>query len=229
MEPERDEALDGEAAGEGVEGEQRRQPQHHAPRAVQPERGADRLVGDLAGGTSTRGETRVNSTARATPSERVADDHHAVARRRRVAGRDGQPATTAPPASVPAAVANEPASWYQAKTRGPPPVADELGERRLLDGEERADLVAARADDADRRRDQQHREHRRGDERHAGGEHQDRADDQDPAPPDPVRMGGQPQRDGGVAEERQGQQQPDLAADRPIAARYRTRTTERKP
>ena len=68
---------------------------------------------------------------------------------------------TTPAASDPQAVATEPDDLVAREQRGPPAGVDELRERGLLDREERADLVAARAEDAQRRGDEQHRERRR--------------------------------------------------------------------
>ena len=61
----------------------------------------------------------------------------------------------------------------------------QLAERRLLDRQERPDLVAAGADDADGRGDREHREDGRGHEHQARHEHQAGAREQHP--PRPMR------------------------------------------
>ena len=63
-----------------------------------------------------------------------------------------------PPASDPSAVAREPASVYQANTSVRFSFGDDMRERRLLDRQERPDLTAARADDADRAGDHEQRQ-----------------------------------------------------------------------
>ncbi len=68
-----------------------------------------------------------------------------------------------------------------------------MGERGLLDGEERADLVAAGTDDADRARDHEHEIVARERECSARGRHQRRSDDEHASPPDPIRSGAEPE------------------------------------
>ena len=84
-----------------------------------------------------------------------------------------------------------------------------LAERGLLDGEERPDLVAGRADDPDGGREDQERNPARGNERDPGDHHQERPGEEDPPAPEPVGAGRQPERDDRVADERQGQDDPD--------------------
>ena len=88
----------------------------------------------------------------------------------------------------------------------------QLGQGRLLHGQEGADLVAAWADDADGGGHEEHHEDRRGREHEASRQQQDGARDQDAPPAQAVGMGRQPQRDGHVAQERERQQQADLRA-----------------
>ena len=91
----------------------------------------------------------------------------------------------------------------------PAPALDRLGECRLLDREERPHLVAGRRDDPDRRRKDQQRRPAGRREDEPGDDHQEAAGKQDAASPDPIRVGREPQRDHGVADERQGQDQAD--------------------
>ncbi len=84
-----------------------------------------------------------------------------------------------------------------------------LRERHLLDGEERPDLVPARADHADRGGDQQEGEIA-GRHEHGGREdHQHRSGDERPPPAQHVGAGRQVERDGHVADQRQREEQPD--------------------
>ena len=77
-----------------------------------------------------------------------------------------------------------------------------LRQRRLLDGKERTDLVAAGTDDADRGGREQkikvvgRKEHR------SGQGHKNRADDQHAFAADAIRGGRNPQRNGHIAEQR---------------------------
>ena len=115
----------------------------------------------LVGGTSTAGETRQEQDRQDDADEGIAHDHGRYAS----AGSTTRPAAswaTAPAARAPKAVAREPGELVAGEQVRPAGRVHELGERRLLHGQERPDLVAAGADDPDRRRHQQHREHRRG-------------------------------------------------------------------
>ena len=101
---------------------------------------------------------------------------------------------------------------------------------RLLDGQERPDLVAAGADDADGAAAISSRKKLRVEREHdAGEDHQDRADDQHPPPAEAVGPRREPQRDDRVADQGQRQQQADRALLRPSAARYSTRMTDSRP
>ena len=89
--------------------------------------------------------------------------------------------------------------------RRPTGVRRGLAEGRLLDGEERTDLIAGRADDPDRRGEDQQRDPARHREQRPGADHQEGARDQDAAPPDPVGARRQPQRDHRVPDQRESQ------------------------
>ncbi len=95
---------------------------------------------------------------------------------------------------------------------GPRGVRDEPGQRRLLDGQEWSDLAAARADDADDRGDDEDRHEGRRREYDRGAAHEDGAEDEDASTAEAIGMGGQPQRDERVTDERQEQQQADRRA-----------------
>jgi len=89
-------------------------------------------------------------------------------------------------------------------------VGHDLRERRLLNGQERPDLVAARTEHADdRRHDQQHdiATERKDD---AGQQHQSCTQQQHAFPSDAIRRGGDPQRDACVADQRESEQRTDL-------------------
>ena len=85
-----------------------------------------------------------------------------------------------------------------------------MSQRGLLDRQERPDFVPAGTDDPDRPRYDEEQEVARPGEGHAGRHHQDRADDQHPPPSQPVGAGRQVQRHGGVADQRERQQQAGL-------------------
>ena len=95
------------------------------------------------------------------------------------------------------------------KGRCPPRVRGCLAEGRLLDRQERPDLVATRADDTDGRGEDQERHPARQGKSDAGDDHQQRAGDENTSPPESIRTGGQPQRDDRVADQRQGEDQAD--------------------
>ena len=77
----------------------------------------------------------------------------------------------------------------------------------LFDGQERADFIATGTDHADGGGDQQPQKILGNGEDDASQKHQQGTDDQHFAPADSIRRGGDPQRDGGVAQQRQRQQQ----------------------
>ena len=82
-----------------------------------------------------------------------------------------------------------------------------MREGGLLDGEERADLVAARADDTDDCGGHQNRHIARDDKHHAGAQHQQCAEDQGALPAKAIRRGGKPERDARIARESQRKEQ----------------------
>ena len=152
VEPHDHRALDHEAAGEGVEGEQRRQAQHHVARAVQAEKAGTPYP------IRRRGSVGLGRRATAEEQHRQqhADPGIDPEDRRGSSPASGRPAwscrpwTVRPQSRAPKAVASEPVRLYQAKTLRAPLRRHSLGQRRLFDGQERPDLVAAGADDADR-------------------------------------------------------------------------------
>ena len=91
--------------------------------------------------------------------------------------------------------------------RGPLPVGDELRQGSLFDRQERADFVATGTDHADRGGDQEPPKVFGDGEDDPSQKHQHGTEDQHFAPSDSIRRGGNPQRDGGVAQQRQRQQQ----------------------
>ena len=199
---------------EGVEREQHRQPEHDPPRLGGGPAGSRTARRRCRPGTSTAGERQREHRPRAaTPTSGVADDHRAVARRAAPGRR---------PDSDLRDDARRPAPRRRSRTsrrgctrrrrRRPLRSADDLRERRLLDGQERPDLVAARADDADRRGDEQH------DEVGASTAKTTPATDHQHAPTISTRR--RPSRSACVVsqseiaaspEQRQREQQPDLA------------------
>ena len=84
-----------------------------------------------------------------------------------------------------------------------------MRERRLLDGQERPHLVAGRAHDAHRRGEQEQREPGGGGEGRGGGHHEERAHHQHAPAAEPVGAGGDPERERGVPEQREAEEQPD--------------------
>jgi hypothetical protein len=90
-----------------------------------------------------------------------------------------------------------------------------ISARRLLDRQERADLLPAGADDADGAGDEEQPDARRRGEDEAGGGHQQRADEERAPAPDAIGAGGEEQRDQRVAGERRRQQQPDVRLAQP--------------
>jgi hypothetical protein len=93
---------------------------------------------------------------------------------------------------------------------GPAVRRELLRERGLLDGEERADLVAGRAQHADGGGDGEERERGRRRERQPG-EHDERGPEHEHAPPPhAIRAGRDEEGDGDVAEEREGEEEADL-------------------
>ena len=169
--PEGDEPLDDEPAAERIEREQRRQPSHDPPRLVQAQAGRragdarDRRRGrDLDGPREQREHERHRHA-----DDGVADDHDPERVRRHEPGVEGRLRDDAR-GERPARRRDRPDDLVAREQRGPAARVDELRERGLLDGEERPDLVAARAEHAQRRGDEQHRE------RGAAGEHDPGAD-----------------------------------------------------
>jgi len=88
-------------------------------------------------------------------------------------------------------------------------------ESSLLDRQEWANLVAARADHTDRcGNDQQCVVARQG-KKDAGEQHQPGANDQHTPPTDAVSIGRDPQRDQGITDKRQCEKQADLCLAQP--------------
>ena len=139
----------------------------------------------------------------------VQDDHHAIAAHG-VTEACCRACASPPPARAPRAVAREPARVYQAKTSVREVAGDDVGERGLFDGEERADFVAAGADDADGAGDDQEEEIVGGGEGESRGGHEHRADDEHAAAADAVGAGGEIERDDDVAGEGEAEDQAGL-------------------
>ena len=152
VEPEGHEALHHEAAGEGVEREERREPEDHLARPVQAEPWLEerRPVVPAPRRRRLHGGAEPGEEEEQRGSQhRVAQHHRAVGGERAWPARDCSPCERSPPASDPSAVAKEPASAYQEKIRVRSSAGIAWEQRRLLDGQEGADLVAGRADDPD--------------------------------------------------------------------------------
>ena len=86
---------------------------------------------------------------------------------------------------------------------------------RLLDGKEWANLIPARADDADDGGGHQHDGIAADDENDARAQHEQRAEDKCALAPEPIRGCGQPQRDAGIACQRQREEQPTCRSVKP--------------
>ena len=88
-------------------------------------------------------------------------------------------------------------------------IGGDLRQRGLLDRQERSDLIAARADDADQRRGtDQPRQRSRG--QNCPGEYdQQGADEQHPPTTEAVRRGRDPEGEDHISEQGQAEQQPD--------------------
>jgi hypothetical protein len=114
-----------------------------------------------------------------------------------------------PPARAPAAVAKQPARLYQPKQPGASVIRDQLRQRRLLDGQKRADFAAAGTDNADDRR--QGDPHRIGGEEkdQAGQDHQGCSKQQHILAANPVGHQGHPEGNQDIAGERGGENGPD--------------------
>ena len=104
------------------------------------------------------------------------------------------------PSRAPVAVAKEPARLYQAKVWVRLASGYQLGERRLLDGQEWTDLIAGWADHPNDRRHHQEDEVAGQAEDQPCHDHQQRPDDQHLAPAHPVSRCGEPQRDSRIAQ-----------------------------
>ena len=173
-------------------------------------------VETVAGGASTAGVEPPEPGHHRQADDRVADDDRPIG----VGGRG---------AAVDESLAEQPGAERAGRgrdvadevvpgeRRGPAPVRDGLGQGGLLDGQERPDLVAGRRDDADGAGQDEQRDEAGEREDDPGQDHQRGAGDEDAPPSEPVGVGRQPQRDDRVADERQGQDDPDrqrIEADR---------------
>ena len=168
-----------EAAGERVEAEDGRQPEHDPARLVQSEEGPRGGEQDVARHLDGRGQAH-EPEADEQPDDRVADDDGPVAvERRRAAGLEHLGEQARPEGADGAR--DLPGEVVPGKDAGAPVGGNALGERGLLDGQERPDLVAGRRDHADRRRDEQQQRVARDREDHPGAEHEQRPDDEHPA------------------------------------------------
>ena len=143
--------LDDKAAAECVEREQGRKLGDDSLRSVQAEP-REAIVASGAVGTSTAGETKAKSRRHQHAEQAVRDNDRAIRVDCRSPAADQQSARATPPTSAPAAVANEPTRLNQANMRVRCRSGTVCAKCRLLDGQKRPDLVAGRADHADRRR-----------------------------------------------------------------------------
>ena len=206
-EPVGDEALGHQASGEGVDAHEAREAEHGSPGSMEAE---------TAGPRRPRG--RRDLDGRREPPERdeqhqpdqgVADDDGAIAVHARGTevlepldqqaggegtGRRRERADEAVPAEDPGSFA----------------IREDVAEGGLLDGLERPDLAATDADHADRGRDHEDPEITRHDEDAAGDGHERGARAKHQPPAHGVSPGRQPQADRGVADQGQGQDQPDV-------------------
>ena len=209
VEPEGDEALHHEAATEGVEREEQREPRHHAARLVESQPRGHR---DIDG-------ARCLDLDRDAPEADGQQDAHA-----RVHQHHRPVAVEGADAAVLEGLRQQAGQQRAGRGRERPdkvvpgedtralPVGQRLRQGRLLDREERPDLVAAGADDADGRRQQQHPEVVADREDGARQDHQQGSRDEHPATAQTVRVRRQPQADGRVADQRQGQDEAHLEA-----------------
>ena len=213
-EPEGDERLGDEAAGEGVEREQRRQPQHDPLRAMQAQPATDAVVDDFGARYLDRGRQKQEEQRQQQAADGVAGNDQPVGIDRGEAGIDrGLRGETG---GERAGGRRERSDQLVAgEDGGSSSRRQQLRERRLFDGEERSHLVARRTDHADGGRHQQHDIDGRGDKHQAGGEDEQRADDQHAPAAKTIGVGGQPQRDDDIAEQGQRQQQADLEPAQP--------------
>ena len=90
-------------------------------------------------------------------------------------------------------------------------IRHQLRESSLLDGQKWTNLVAGGADHPNDRRHHQEDEVTRQAEDHPCHDHQQRSNDQHPAPAHPVSGGGEPQGDAGITCQGEGEQQADLS------------------
>jgi hypothetical protein len=147
MEPVGHQALGNEASGEAVDGKERREPGDDALRAPEAQAAGDPVV---RGVSRRRLDPRTDAAEdhdHRQPDDRVADDDRPVRVHRGQACRQ-QPLAEEARAQRPERggdVAGEVVPGEGGCSAG---VGRRLAERRLLDREERPDLVAGRADDA---------------------------------------------------------------------------------
>ena len=163
--PQRQQRLDYEAAAERVEAEQRREPEDDCARLRQ-RRALDRLALDF----DSRREAPINRE-RDDREDRVGDEARAQRRRERpsVARREYRGHA----ARERAERAGERArNVVQREHRGQIARRGGLGQRRLLDRQEQADVAGRRIQRADHGDDEQRPEARRGRESESGQQHQ---------------------------------------------------------
>ena len=150
LEPVGHQALRDEPAGEGIEREQDREPEHDALRTMQPESPPDAVVLGARWEALRRPvRRRQNPATIDDPDERVADDDRAISVERRRAPVQ-QRLADEPRRERAGRRRDVPDEVVPGERRRPACVGHRLRQRRLLDGEERSDLVAGRRDDADR-------------------------------------------------------------------------------
>lgn len=199
----------GRAARECVEREQPGQPQDGPLRTMETERPRDGRIGHLARWHLDPRRDPPERHGERNPGECVSDDHESVGISRRCTGADRQLSQGAT-GQCPERRRERPCQLIAGEDACAPFTIDDLAQRRLFDREEWSDIIAARADDPDRRCHQEDDLQRRGNECGPGGEHQACTGDQHPSPTDPVGVRREPERDHRVTEQGEGQEQPDL-------------------
>ena len=214
VEPERHQALRDEPAGERIQGEQRGQPQHHPARPAQPKAATDPVIRPrwsrssrwglrLDPGTQAPGHGGHDQADHGVPR-----DHDAIGVHLRHAACE-EALADQPGRQRAGRRGDVPHEVVPGEGRRSPAIRYDLGERCLLHGQERANLIAGRGDDPDHSGQDEQRQLVRDRKDRAGQEHEPAADHQDAPAAHPIGVRRQPQRDDRVAQEGQRQDDPD--------------------
>ena len=218
MQPPGDHALDDKAAGKGIEGKEGTELEHHLVRSVQAQ-------GSFA--CARRGRCHRSHLHLPGNKEEEQKQRQTAGR---IAGHDEPvclqtaPADGLQPLRQPAARqgpgrgGERPGEIVPAEKPGAPVVRNQLGERRLLDGQKRPDLAAAGADDADDRR--QGDPHRVGgaEEDQAGQDHQCRPEQEHVPAANPVSHHSHPEGDENITGQGGGENGPDTRYAQPCGS-----------